>query len=131
LIDKALFAIGYIGGIASINTKRLGNVVAGDRFNKQKQQIKLGSEAASIRFVATKIEKKLNSIAEESGDWETSDLKEAVNKLGEQLAYQGFSEDVFAKARLRIIKKYSNSVEVLHNMGAEDLAQGNIATNVG
>lgn len=117
MITKALYGVGYISGIGIVNAKRAKQVLFDSRFKKQKEQIKLGIEAAQIKYVANHIEKKLVEIVPSiDGDlsivWDPKDLRKAHKQATSDLSYQQFDSSIFDKARVNLLEKYSSSNEV-------------------
>jgi hypothetical protein len=117
VITKALYGVGYISGIGIVNAKRVKQVLFDSRFKKQKEQIKLGLEAAQIRYVANHIEKKLVEIVPSIGTdlsiiWDPKDLRKAHKQATSDLSYQQFDSSIFDKARVNLLEKYSSSNEV-------------------
>jgi len=117
MIAKALYGVGYVSGIGIVNAKRVKQVLFDSRFKKQKEQIKLGIEAAQIKYVANHIEKKLVGITPNIGSdlsiiWNPKELREAHTQATSDLSYQGFDSSVFDKARVNLLEKYSSSNEV-------------------
>ena len=100
MITKALYGVGYISGIGIVNAKRAKQVLFDSRFKKQKEQIKLGIEAAQIKYVANHIEKKLVEIVPSiDGDlsivWDPKDLRKAHKQATSDLSYQHFDSSIF------------------------------------
>ena len=117
MITKALYGVGYISGIGIVNARRAKQVLFDSRFKKQKEQIKLGIEAAQIRYVANHIEKKLVEIVPSIGTdlsiiWDPKDLRKAHKQATNDLSYQQFDSSIFDKARMNLLEKYSSSSEV-------------------
>ena len=117
MITKVLYSVGYVSGIGIVNAKRARQLLFDNRFKKQKEQIRLGVEAAQIKYVANHIEKKLIEIVPSiSNDlsivWDPNDLREAHKQVTNDLSYQQFDSSVFDKARMSLFKKYSSSSEV-------------------
>jgi len=117
MINKTLYGVGYIGGIGIVNAKRVKRVLFDNRFNKQKEQIKVGLEAAQIKYDANHIEKKLVGItpgidADLSITWDPKEYREAREQAMKDLNYQGFDSSIFDKARMNLLEKYSSSKEV-------------------
>jgi len=117
MITKVLYSVGYVSGIGIVNAKRARQILFDNRFKKQKEQIRLGVEAAQIKYVANHIEKKLIEIVPSiSNDlsivWDPNDLREAHKQVTNDLSYQQFDSSVFDKARMSLFKKYSSSSEV-------------------
>jgi hypothetical protein len=117
MITKALYGVGYISGIGIVNAKRARQILFDNRFKKQKEQIRLGVEAAQIKYVANHIEKKLIAIAPSIGNdlsiaWDPKDLRKAHEQATSDLSYQQFDSSIFDKARMNLLEKYSSSSEV-------------------
>ena len=117
MITKTLYGIGYVSGIGIVNAKRAKQVLFDNRFKKQKEQIKLGLEAAQIKYVANHIEKSLIEVAPSIGTdlsivWDPKDLRKAHKQAKNELSYQGFYSSIFDKAKRNLLEKYSSSEEV-------------------
>jgi hypothetical protein len=117
MITKALYGVGYISGVGIVNAKRVRQVLFDNRFKKQREQIKLGLEAAQIKYVANHIEKSLIEVTPSIGTdlsimWDPKDLRKAHKQAKSSLSYQGFDSSIFDKAKMNLIEKYSSSEEV-------------------
>ena len=113
VIGKVCYAIGYTSEVMKIGAKNAINMIpVPEVINKQKQHMTNGSQAAQVAYVTSQI----SACVEQNPEGSVEDIANSVTDLREQLAYLGFSEEVFEQAKTRVIEKITKQGSALEFM---------------